>query len=80
MAASNWHAYVRPARVATCEFGQDDLLHDGRQQAVVYVPPLQGGQLVKAVEQQRLEPDHVLKVFTLCLNRNRTGRWLSELN
>lgn len=68
--------------MATCEFGQDDLLHDGGQQAVVHVPPLQGAVLVEAVEQQRLEPDHVLKVFTLCLNRNRnrTGRWISELN
>lgn len=60
---------LRSAPVVTCKFGQDDLLHDGGQQAVVHVSLLQGAVLVEAVEQQRLEPDHVLEVFTLSLNR-----------
>lgn len=55
--------------MATCEFGQDDLLHNGGQQTVVDVPPSQGAVLIESVEQERLEPDHVLKVFTLSLNR-----------
>lgn len=64
----------RSAPMVTCEFGQDDLLYDGWQQVVVHVPPLQGAVLIEAVEQQRLEPDHVLEVFTLSLNRNRKKR------
>lgn len=57
------------ADLPTRELGEDDLLHERRQQAVISVPFLQGRLLVEAVEEQRLEPEHVLEVFTLHLDR-----------
>lgn len=62
------HVSFCSACLATCQFGQDDLLHDGGQQADVYVSFLQSAELIETVKKQRLKPDHVLEIFTLCLN------------
>lgn len=57
---------------ATCQFGEDNLLHDRREQADVAVAFLQRAVLLKAVKQQRLKPEHVLKVGALRLERSIT--------
>ena len=51
----------------TGQLGDQHLLHDGGQQVDIHVSGPQGPLLLTAVEQQRLEPQHVLKVGTLRL-------------
>lgn len=51
----------------TSQFGQDDRLHNSRQQADISIPSLQNVVLLKAVKQQGLEPEHVLEICTLSL-------------
>lgn len=57
---------------STCQFGEDDLFHNSREQADIRIASLQRTVLLKAVEQQRLKPEHVLEVCTLRLDRGRT--------
>ena len=65
---------------STCQFGEDDLLHNRRQQADVPVSSLQHAVLLEAVEQQRLKPQHVLKIGTLSLwQRKKLDKLISEL-
>lgn len=68
------------AGFATCQFGQDDLLHYRRQQADISISSLQSAVLLKAIKQQRLKPEHVLKICTLPLEREkkRKDKWISE--
>lgn len=54
---------------STCQFGEDDLLHNSRQQADISVSSLQHAVLLKAVKQQRLKPEHVLEICTLSLEK-----------
>lgn len=59
------------AGFATCQFGQDDLLHYRRQEADISISSLQSAVLLKAIKQQRLKPEHVLKICTLPLEREK---------
>lgn len=68
------HVSSCSACLTTCQFGQDDLLHDGGQQADVHVSFLQSAELIKTVKKQRLKPEHVLEIFTLCLNRRKKNK------
>lgn len=72
--------FLRFADFPTCQLGEDDLFHYGRQQAVISVPFLQSSLLIKPVEKQRLEPQHVLKVVALPLDRRKQviTRWPAE--
>lgn len=60
----------------TCQLGEDDLFHYGRQQAVISVSFLQSSLLIKPVEKQRLEPQHVLKIVALPLDRRKEDDYI----
>lgn len=55
--------------LSTCQFGEDDLLHNSRQQADISISSLQSAVLLEAIKQQRLKPEHVLKICTLPLDK-----------
>lgn len=57
--------------VSTCQFGEDDLLNNSWQQVDIPVSSLQSAVLLEAVKQQRLKPEHVLKVCTIGLVRKK---------
>lgn len=59
----------------TSQLGQDDRLHNSRQQADISISSLQNVVFLKAVKQQRLKPEHVLEICTLALEEwgNKTS-------